>query len=288
MLSKVAHYNDLSPELRKELKERIKGFGKSVRFKFNIEKPNPDKTNYNGKTIWPNNYVLDPKVVTIKDRDDSIKQVGIVLQTDEKGLPKKFGKITIGAGERGIKFFDLNKADHLEQVSLLLLHPKLAGGLFQDKDRIPVVSIIDEVKDATEKRKERSASFKALNAAQTMSDKEVRQFADAQSWDSTQEIEVLRNMVEELAEAEPQFFNDLVGSKKLELQALVKQAIDRRVIGFDPAENKFIWSDSNQTIIALGGIPAGTQVEKMAEWLQTAGEKADTVLGKIKGLLKKS
>ena len=41
LLQQTAHYNDLSPQLRKELEEKIASFGKQVRYKFDISNPNP-------------------------------------------------------------------------------------------------------------------------------------------------------------------------------------------------------------------------------------------------------
>ena len=53
MLRQVAHYNDFSPEFIEKLEEKINKFGKIVRYRFDIEKENPDKTFYNGKVVFP-------------------------------------------------------------------------------------------------------------------------------------------------------------------------------------------------------------------------------------------
>lgn len=66
-LEQVAHYNNLSSKLRKELEEKLKSFGKTVRYKFDISKPNPDPSKYNGDIVWPNKYTLDPAVWDIID-----------------------------------------------------------------------------------------------------------------------------------------------------------------------------------------------------------------------------
>ena len=50
-LENFAHYNDLSPKLRQELEDKVASFGKSVRYKFDIAKPNPDPTKYNGEIV---------------------------------------------------------------------------------------------------------------------------------------------------------------------------------------------------------------------------------------------
>lgn len=286
MLSAQGHYNQLPEDLRKSLLEKINSFGEKVRVKFNLSKPNPDPEKRDGVVIWPNRYTLDPRTFDIFHNKQKIK-IAIVEGVDEKGIPNKFGKIVVTAGERGIKLFDLTNPEHIDQFAYILLHPKLTNGMFYDKNRIPIITLVDEVKEAKEKREERSARLKALNAAQSMSNAEVVEFADAMTWDSTEDKEVLRARIEDMAEVSPQIFNDLVESKSLKVQALVKQGMDRGHIAFDPAEYKFIWSANQQTITVLQPTVGKNEVEKLAEWLQTSGNAGDAVLKKLKGLLKK-
>ncbi len=115
-LEQVAHYNNLSPKLRKEIEEKLKGFGKVVRYKFDISKPNPDPSKYNGDTVWPNRYTLDPAVWNITDPYETegkskSKKIAIIEEVDEKGLPNRFRKIRIMAPEKGIKVFDMENQD---------------------------------------------------------------------------------------------------------------------------------------------------------------------------------
>jgi hypothetical protein len=72
----------------------------------------------------------------------------------------------------------------------------------------------------------------------------------------------------------------------VEYQATVKQAMDKEVIGFDPAEWKFIWSANQQTLAVLQQVDGKNEVEQLADYLMTGGDKADTAYKKIKGLLK--
>src|SRR5690242_12881790 len=62
LLQQVAHFNDLSPKLRETLENKVRGFGKQVRYKFDISHQNPDPTFHNGKILYPNIYTLDPTV----------------------------------------------------------------------------------------------------------------------------------------------------------------------------------------------------------------------------------
>jgi hypothetical protein len=50
-LENFAHFNDISPKLRLELERKVESFGKRVRYKFDIAKPNPDPEKYNGAFV---------------------------------------------------------------------------------------------------------------------------------------------------------------------------------------------------------------------------------------------
>ena len=100
-LENFAHFNDLSPELRLELEQKVESFGKRVRYKFDIAKPNPDPEKYNGAFVYPNMYTLVPTKFTIQDpyenREGKSKTKNIGLVDDgfinDKGVPDRFKKI---------------------------------------------------------------------------------------------------------------------------------------------------------------------------------------------------
>lgn len=292
-LEQVAHFNDLSDELRKELRDKILSYGKTVRYKFDISNQNPDPTKHDGPVIWPNLYTLDPAVFNItdpyekRDKISKSKRIALITGVDEKGLPNAFKKIRIHGRHRGILTLTIEENnDDFYMAMLLELHPKLAGGKFSDKTKKQVVTRIDEKAHATKQREERTARVKALNAAQAMSEKEKVAFADAMLWDSTQDPAILGNLIEELAETNSIFFNDLVAGKTVEYQAAVKQALDRQIIGFDPADWKVFWHSNQQPITVLSPAGEKNHVEKLAEWFQIGGQQASAAYNKIKELLK--
>lgn len=291
-LEPVAHYNNLSAKLREEIEAKLKGFGKSVRYKFDISKPNPDPAKYNGDTVWPNRYTLDPAVWDVTDPYEvagksKSKKIGIVEAVDENGKPNRFRKIRVMAPQKGIVILDLeNSQEDYYTAFAIELHPKLIGGKFEDKNAYRVVTRIDENAEAETKRKERTARKKALDAAESMEDADIVNFADAMMWDSGEPANILRNKVEELAETDPEFFNDLIEKKEIQVRALVKQALDKRIITHDPVENKFMWASNMQLITALPVSLTANHVQQFAEWLVVGGSKAEEVHKKIKELSK--
>lgn len=293
MLEQVAHYNDLSPELRKTLEKKIESYGKKVKYKFAISSANPDPEKYNGKIVWPAKYTLDPIVFDIVDVEEKrpnksrAKKIGMIDKTDEKGIPTAFKRVRVHGKDEGHLELDLTKPDQIAMAMYIEVHPKFENGTFQDKERIAIVSRIDEQKVSKEARELRSAKRKASDVAATMSDKQVIDFAAAMTWDERESIEILRNKVEVMAEEDPSFFNDLVSDKKIEYQSTVKRAMTDKVIGFDPVGGKFLWASNQQTITVLGfGDGTKNEVERFAEFLMTGGDKATEIYKKIKGLLK--
>jgi len=204
LLSKHGLFNDLSDELRNKLEARIKGYGKTVRYKFDIAKENPDPQKHGGVLLYPNVYTLDPATFYINDangKSSKSVRIGLVEGVDEKGNPNKFKKIRVAGKYKGVLKLELEAIDeHREFAMFLEMHPKLQGGLFSDKAKRQVFSRIDEQAAATAARSERSARRKAMDIAEGMSHKQLIDFADAMLIDSTQDEGVLRNEIELIAE----------------------------------------------------------------------------------------
>lgn len=291
--NKPSELNDITPELRKKLVDKVTSFGKRVRYKFDIGKENPDPQKYNGKIIYPNLYTLDPCIITVidpnekRDNKSKSKRIALIDSINEKGGAERFKKIRVRGAHRGVLTLNLEEGNEDFDIAMMLeLHPKVKNGEFPNKNLHMVVERVDEQAHAREQRLERTAKVKALNAVQGMSDNDLVNFADAMLWDSTEEPEVLRNKIEELAETNSVFFNDLVSGKNIEYQAAIKQALTKGIVSFDPAEYKFIWSGNQQTITVLSPVGEKNEVEKFAEFLQTGGAKSDEIYKKIKGLIK--
>lgn len=306
MLEQEGIYNDLSPKLREKLEARINSFGRIdnegnlvgiVRYKFNLARKNPDPTNYNGPIVYPSQYNLHPvqwKITdNLEDRKDKqkVKNIGVLekVERDEKGnLQYRYIGLRITEHEKGVKLFDLSKEEDKNMIASLELHPKNGEGLFFNNQMVSMFSRIDQNKFAAEQRAERSARKKALDAVEDMSDKDIIDFADAMSWDSTEEPGLLRNQVEGLAESTPQLFNDLVSGQKIKYQSIIKKAIDNKILNHNPSEGSISWTSTGQQIIALG-VNTGMKndIERFAEWLQESGKKGDETYKKLKSLIEK-
>ncbi len=292
MLLQTGKYNNLSKELQDKLEKRIEGFGKKVRYKFDIGNNNPDPEKRDGEIIFPNTYTLDPVQWTIRDEHEKngskTKTIALISHTEDndKGVAvPRFAKIKIKAPWKGVlDLYPKEKEEDFNMCMAIELHPKLSGGDFASSQHRQLISRIDETKASTEKSSERTIKLKAMTVAQKMSEKELIDFADAMQWNSTEEPIVLRNQIEQLAEDDPKFFNDLVEGKDLEYRAQVKRGRDKGIIGFDPAEYKFFWTGSGQPITQLSPIGEKSENEKLADWLQIGGQQAEAIYKKLKSL----
>ena len=293
--------NDLSPVLVKRLEEQIDSFGKVVRFKFDIANPDPDpEKKAVGAMLYPFLWTLDPVTFSIIDKDEKregkskSKKIGIVddwTQNEKEGLSVRYRRIRVPSVNYGILSFDLTKTEDRENVCYLLLHPKLSGGEFADEQKRAIITRIDEQSVAAEQRTLRTARKKAMDVAESMSDKEIIDFCDAMSggnnieWDSSQSPDILRNKVEALAESDPKFFNDKVQGKNIEYQSLIKRAMNKKVISYNPAEYNFIWTANSQPVATLSPASQKNEIEQLADIFQTGGAKMEETYKKIKSLV---
>jgi hypothetical protein len=287
-LESYGQYNNLSDQLRAELNERIDSFGKTVTYRFAISNPDPHPEK-KGQPVWPSIYTLDPKTFTIKDPHNpkgKMLRIGMVKSVNEKGEPDSFDCVRVREVDGGKVTLNLETVEGRDVAMYMELQPKTRNGMFPDPTKRQVVERVDYKVEATKTRQERSAKLKALQLAEAMELKDVKQFAAAMEWDEMTDEEILRSMIEAEAEKEPGTFLKLVESDALEVRATIKRALDRRVIAFDPSNYQFLWVANNQPAAALQVSEEKGEVAAFADWVQSGGDSAKKVYQKIKSLLK--
>jgi hypothetical protein len=292
MLHQTGIYNRFTPEFIKEISDRIDGFPDTVHYIFDLKRENLDKDKYNGAYTYPNQYTLDPATFRITDKyekrpgEQKLKYVGIPKgEVDDKGNPTAFKKIVVHERQKGKLSLRKEDEDDLAMIWILELHPKQKGGLFGKPELHQIFYRVDEAKENTEKRAKRTQRVLALQAAQSMSDKELRQFEDAMQWNRENDIEILKGKIEELADTTPDFFNEFIKGKSMEYQATIKRALDSSIIAFDPTNNSFQWCANNAPFASVALSDEQNEVAQLAVLLQTGGSKMEEVYKKIKAQL---
>lgn len=292
MLEQVAHFNDLSPSLKDKIEKKIASFGNAVMYKFNISKPDPHPDN-RGKVIYPGLFTLGPVMWDIVDKDEDRKdkskqkKIALVKDVNEKGIPVNFDRITVHDVQKGIVRYDLNNQDDIKRCIAMELHPKLDGGMFQDKSILPVFNRIDELAVSKANRANRKTKAEAMYAAENFTDQEARNFVCGMNWDETEDIEILRERIEVLAEEQPGFFTEFVNAPTFTYKATVKRAFDRQIIIYVPVENKVIWGSNQQVVTILERVEGETknEVDRFAEYLIYA-KNGEEIYKKLNALLK--
>jgi hypothetical protein len=293
MLKIVGSVNKLSTSLHKKLEERIKGFGNKVTYRFEIGKQNMDReAKGDDATIFNLQYTLDPRVFEIFDEGEKegskYKTICIVKSTKMNVAGNLevdvYGKIVVKKQERGVKVFYMNNKEDAEMVWFLECHPKLSGGLFEDKNKNQIVFRIDEASNAKTQIATREARRKAESFAANMTESEILDFAQSMAWDVNVDPLLLKDKVEQEAEKNSVSFNDLVAGEDIKYRSVVFKAISKEIIRFDPSTYGFYWKGNEQLITILSPNGEGTANNKFANWLQT-NDTDKTVFKKIKSLV---
>lgn len=279
-------YNNLSKELRDRLNKRAKEAGRFVKYKFAIARRNPDgEHKTGGEYLYPLRWTLTPVTFDITDVDGIRKKIGIVNELKEFGAPSDgFKRCVVDEPFRGILTLDMEDMEDQDMFAYLELHPKLEGGDFHDKNEMAIFKHIDDVKEAKHSLTARENRANAMFVASQMSTQEIKDFACAMSWDESDDISILRDRVMALADNDPLWFKGFIDDKSIEYRAVVKRAMDRKIIVWQPVENKFSWASNGQTIAVLDRCEDGKVLERMSDWVVTS-KNGQEVYTKLKGLL---
>lgn len=283
------HYNHLSDQLRKELQDKATKAGRFVRYKFDIARKNPDgEQRTGGEFLYPILYTLTPATYDIVDPyDKKQKKIALVLRLKEFGADyDHFGRVTISGGDQGKMLLDLNKPEDRDVFGFLEMHPKMSGGMFQEKNGRGIVSLIDEIKVADDSLKRRNLRIDAMYVAANMQLREIKDFAAAMGWNEHDEPVVLRDRITGLAELDPEFFRSFIDNKSIEYRATIQRAQDNDIIQFLPVESKFVWSSNQQAIAVLDRVEGHNILERMTDWIMTS-KNGQEVFTKMKSILSK-
>jgi hypothetical protein len=282
-------YNNISTQLREKYEKKAKDSGRYVKYKFAIAKRNPDgEFKTGGEYLYPLRWSLTPVSYSITDPFDSLrKRIGIIRHLREFGHPSdNFARVQLDEQFAGILTLDLENQEDQDKFMYLEMHPKLEGGEFRDKNEMALFRRIDEIKEAKLALTAKENRANAMFVASQMSHKEIQDFACAMGWDEHQDINIIRDNVMDLADKDPEWFRNFIDNKSIEYRAVIKRAMDNKIISWHPVENKFVWASNNQTIAILDRCEDNKVLERMSDWLSTS-KNGQEVLIKIKGLLLK-
>lgn len=287
MLEAIGKFNRLSPDLRKEIETKGDKAGRYVKYRFDIARLNPDgQQTTGGQYIYPLLYTLTPVTFEIIDPyDKGRKRIGLVRDLKEHGASEdSFHRISIKEGWQGIYTIDMEKPHDRDVFAFLELHPKMQNGRFRDFNAPGIVTRIDEVAEATTLSRLRNVKVEAMFVASSFNAQQVRDFAAAMNWNESDDLVILKNRIEAIAESDPVFFKEFIDSKNIEYRAVLKRAMDKNIIAYLPVESKFVWVSNGQPIAVLERVEGGKYLDRMCDWVLTSKNGME-VFQRIKGLL---
>jgi hypothetical protein len=209
-----------------------------------------------------------------------------VTQLKEYGATDDgFRRIVLDEQYRGILTLDMEHQPDQDAFMFLEMHPKLEGGKFRDNNEMAVFSRIDDLKEAKTALTSKQNRANAMFVATQMTAAEVKDFACAMGWSETDELEIIRNNILEIADNDPEWFKNFLNNKSLEYRAVVKRAMDNNLIAWQPVESKFVWVSNGQTIATLDRVENNKVLDRMSDWI-VSSKNGHEVYNKLKAMLK--
>lgn len=169
----------------------------------------------------------------------------------ESFLSEVFGSQTLFTGKivlHGDSALDQKKYEFL-MLSNYRKNPGIEG-LVHDSRVTPKLEFVDDQAEGKERRKKRSILKQALDVAESLDIRQVKDFVASLNMNENQDNDVLRDIVESYAEKNAVVFLDAYKDKNFLKRATVRRASDAGIIFFDTHANKVRWVDSKNTAIA--------------------------------------
>lgn len=158
------------------------------------------------------------------------------------------------------------RASDQDIYEYLLLSNYREDNKSRDTSKKPIYRLIDPLAKAKEDREARKKMFTALDHYRKLDDEGIRKLGLSMGYASQVEMDVLRDELEALATKNPEAFLkhafDLLGERK----AIVRQALEQNVIDWDPADSKFIWSDSKKPLAVIARGSGDDNISELVTW----------------------
>ena len=276
-MKKTKEFNNISKEFEKEI--TLKPGERAVFKLLNIK---PDTNN-------PGRFLI-PSAVSIRELDrvkdphsEEWIDVAHITSINREGKPYLepiyFTKDNMGV----LELHGESPAD-IEKAAFLRVSSYNESNENRDKSVLPIFFEINVKKDAEKKRASRSARLTAMTTAAAMSDEEAREMYAALNLDSSEEIVLIREYLEKLAEDTPDVFNTHFSDKTRQIKATLRKAVDSGVLALDKPGAKFVWAATNEAAFTFAKKAGAEPYVEFADFILT-GKNGDKVLEEVKKAL---
>lgn len=277
MIETDRYNKDLPRSLKPTGKNRLKGNRTRVFRALNIRQ---DKNN-------PNHYIF-PTLVNVPAMDrifdpktQKSYDIACIKRIKSNG-DVEFHEINF-EGHTGCRIIlNGNNPTHVHVYDYLMMSNFNRSNPNRDPSVQPIFELVDDIQQASDRLRRRHMLREALNRAADMPDRDVKILVAARGHDDSRPMQILRDLISDWAEKDPEAFMKEEVNKKGYFLATIKRALRHDVIKLDKRNNTFKWADNNEKIFqAHRGSDAG---ESFTEFLLES-ETGDMVMRGIeKGL----
>lgn len=276
-MKKTKLFNNLSPELIESTKLKR---GEKVVYRItNIQRNPMDPTKWaipSVRNVPPVDQIYDEKKGEFVD-------IAAVKAVNAEG-DHSFHDMYFYGSQGGMLILSGGVAAHQEIHSYLSLCNYNASNPNRDTTKEALFELVDESVRSEKERKNRNLKREALNAAYDLSADEVKNYIAALGQDDTRPMEVMRNELETLADADPKSFLDLVNNKQASMKAVINRAVSKGVILFDQEASRYTWPNG-EAILTVARTTGSEPVEELISFCVSSakGEKVfQTIQSKAK------
>lgn len=273
-LQKLPNLNQIPAELLESIPKLEPGQVATFRSLKTSKHFDLEKNTYT--VVYPRLFISYRDIVRYKGK---LYPIGIPRTFAADGKVESFEADIFGAGVKFSGKFSLygdNMQDQEKYMFLMLCNLR-KGNEFRDSRYAAKIEYIDVPSESKQSRKRRSLLRSALDIAENLSMKEIKDVVSALNMNESQEEVLLRDIVEAYAETNPELFIKSYQNPSFLQSAVVKRASDAGIIYWDQRSSKVRWSDANQTTLAtLEPEAAKNWVRSFSEYCtsNTAGQKA--------------
>lgn len=275
--------NKISDALKKYLEERpLKG---NVKYRMLNGTKNIDPKAIVGKDDY-----LFPSITQIilraRMKDPGTKQPVEVAHVKIMGKDsvEAYGVLNVPDTNRGVFVLHEGIMDEEEIYDVIELLNENASNPHRDKSVNPLFERVDEVSLSKGKVAQRNLRIEMLKYIDILDPLEKRLLYAANNGGFDDDLDVVTDKLQELAEKDPAWFKAMVESRITPVKAIVKQALEKGHVQYDAQTNRYLWVATQETIASLDRVEGVAPVQQFAEWLDTS-KNGETITKQMKNLI---
>jgi uncharacterized protein (DUF1778 family) len=246
-MKKTKLYNHSIPE--EVIKKTLLKKGEVVRYRLH----NIGRSSLNPNMLaFPVSKNVPPVDSVYLPEEGMYVDIAAVRSVDAQGN-HTFHEIEFRGSQAGQLILTGGRANDQEIHSYLSLSDFNASKEGRDETKEPIFEKVDEEAKAESLSYSRNLKREALNSAADLSVDDIRNYIAARGGDDTRPIKVLRNELEELADADPQAFMDLLSNTTATHKATLQRALTKGAIMFNAEQSRYEWPNKEPILTVARG-----------------------------------